>query len=278
MPLFFIISGFCMNKLLCREEISIKEELLKRCKRLVIPYLFYSYIAIIPKLLFNSFMYLPFDKNQLWEIFLGKSPSGTLWYIWNLFVINLFFILLCRLTQCKCIWLLVSLGMYTAYLCNIGCYFSNLLKYPIFFMVGIYLAMYRKYIFNFLKNKGIVAYVLLIFVAIIVFSIEDRTYIGFITAICGSIAMLYFAISITDKRGRLFNLLKTSSDFSYGIYLMSPYVLVAIRVFLYKALGMPYLLCMSLMLILGFAIPYVFIKCIVKKNKVLRLVLIGETA
>ena len=75
MPLFFIISGFCMNKLLCSEEISIKAELIKRCKRLMLPYCFFSYIAIVPKLLFNSFMYLPFDKSQLWEIFLVRVQA-----------------------------------------------------------------------------------------------------------------------------------------------------------------------------------------------------------
>ena len=63
---------------------------------------------------------------------------------------------------------------------------------------------------------------------------------------------------------------------SYGIYLMSLYVQVAIRVFLYKKLGVSYLLCMGLMIILGYLVPYMIIKYIVEKNKYLSRILIGQ--
>ena len=63
MPLFFIISGFCMNPLLSQKAINIKLEIIKRSKRLLIPYFFYSYIAIIPKLIFNSYMYIKFEPK-----------------------------------------------------------------------------------------------------------------------------------------------------------------------------------------------------------------------
>ena len=91
MPLFFIISGFCMTPLLLQKEVNVKSEIIKRSKRLLIPYLFYSYIAIIPKLIFSSYMYIKFEPRIIWETLLGNSTSGTLWYLWNLFVINIFF-------------------------------------------------------------------------------------------------------------------------------------------------------------------------------------------
>lgn len=112
MPLFFIISGFCMAPLLSEKQVSIKAELNKRSKRLLIPYLFYSYIAIIPKLIFNSFMYIEFEPKVIWTTLLGKSTSGTLWYLWNLFMINILFLLISRLTSDRRLWLLISLGFY----------------------------------------------------------------------------------------------------------------------------------------------------------------------
>ncbi len=57
---------------------------------------------------------------------------------------------------------------------------------------------------------------------------------------------------------------------------MSPYVLVTIRVFLYRNLGLSYLICMIAMLMIGFGIPYLFIKYVVRRNKLLSRILLGE--
>lgn len=132
MPLFFIISGFCMAPLLSQKQISIKDELIKRAKRLLIPYLFYSYIAIIPKLIFSSYMYIKFEPRLIWTTLLGKSTSGTLWYIWNLFVINMFFLIISRFIYNKIIWLLISSGLYIINLFVSPFYFDKLMKYSIF--------------------------------------------------------------------------------------------------------------------------------------------------
>ncbi len=98
-----------MKPLLDKEQICIGHEIIKCCKCFLIPYLFYSYISIIPKLVFSSFMYLPFKKSQLWEILLGKSPSGSLWYIWTLSVINISFLLISRIVKSRDVWLIVSI-------------------------------------------------------------------------------------------------------------------------------------------------------------------------
>lgn len=110
MPLFFIISGFCMASLLSEKQIELKYELIKRGKRLLVPYLFYAYIAVIPKLIFNSYMYIKFEPRVIWTTLLGQSTSGTLWYLWNLFMINMFFLIISRFISDKKIWLLISLG------------------------------------------------------------------------------------------------------------------------------------------------------------------------
>lgn len=88
--------------------------------------------------------------------------------------------------------------------------------------------------------------------------------------------MLYLAIRIDEGNSKVKSFLELSSKYSYGIYLMSSYIQVAIRVFLYQKLGLPYLLCMGLMLVLGFLIPYLVIKYIVEKNKYLSRILIGQ--
>lgn len=66
------------------------------------------------------------------------------------------------------------------------------------------------------------------------------------------------------------------SEYSYGIYLMSPFVMVPVRVFLYKRIGTPYWICMVMMLSLGFGVPYLFIKYVIRKVGFLKGILLGE--
>lgn len=276
MPLFFIISGFCMKHLLCKKELDMKYEIKKRAKRLMVPYLFYSYCAIIPKLIFNVFMYNPFEIRELWEIWLGKSPSSTLWYIWNLFVINVLFLIISRITSKKIVWFLISAIMYAGYLIMPNCYFNNLLKYPLFFVIGIFLADYFDQISLRVKNKWHLPIILLLINFFVVLAAPENRFVNLLTSMLGSTAMLCLAINIGSGNSRLKHYLEIASEYSYGIYLMSPYVIVAIRVFLYKQLGFPYMLSMILMLSLGYFIPYVFIKYVVRKNKLMSRILLGQ--
>lgn len=276
MPLFFIISGFCMESLLSCSQINIKDEIVKRSKRLLIPYLFYSYIVIIPKWMFNSYMHNKIELSNIWGILWGNGTSTTLWYLWNLFMINMLFLLISRLTSKKRIWLFISLILYVTYLLFPGFYFYRLLKYPIFYVLGIYTASYFPVIKKWLSNRGAVVLLFMLTNAVIVISIGDDIRAGLLTALLGSISMLYLAIRIDEGNSKVKSFLELASKYSYGIYLMSPYVQVAVRVFLYQKAGMSYLLCMGLMLVLGFLIPYVIIKYIVEKNVYLRRILIGE--
>lgn len=276
MPLFFIISGFCMAPLLSEKQISIKDELIKRAKRLLIPYLFYSYIAIIPKLIFSSYMYIKFEPRLIWTTLLGKSTSGTLWYIWNLFVINMFFLIISRFIYNKIIWLLISSGLYIINLFVSPFYFDKLMKYSIFFVLGIFLSGYFSIIKKWIENKGLLMLIFILINGGIVMFIGNNKSTELLTALIGSIPVLYLAIHIQAQGGYPKKILELASNYSYGVYLMSPYVQVAIRVFVYQKLGAPYLLCMGLMLVFGFLFPYIFIKYFVEKNKYLSGVLIGK--
>ena len=276
MPLFFIISGFCMAPLLSRKKVNIKSEIVKRSKRLLIPYLFYSYIAIIPKLIFSSYMYIKFEPRIIWETLLGNSTSGTLWYLWNLFVINIFFLIISRFSSNRKIWLVISLILYGLHLLFPRFYFNKLLEYPIFYVIGIFVSVYFPMIRNWLSNKRILALLFMFINAVIVITVGNDERVRLLTALFGSISMLYVSIQIEERGGMLKRTLESASSYSYGIYLMSPYLQVAIRVFLYKKLGASYLMCMGLMIILGYLVPYVIIKYIVEKNKYLSRILIGK--
>lgn len=154
--------------------------------------------------------------------------------------------------------------------------FLQIVEISYFYVLGIYTASYFPVIKKQLSNRGAVVLFFMLANAVVVISVGDDIRAGLLTALLGSISMLYLAIRIDEGNSKVKSFLELASKYSYGIYLMSPYVQVAVRVFLYQKAGMPYLLCMGLMLVLGFLIPYVIIKYIVEKNVYLRRILIGE--
>ncbi len=135
MPLFFIISGYCMTHILIQDEVSVKSEVKKRAYRLLVPYFVYSVIAIAPKLILAPLMYREFDASMIWKIFIGNSPSGTLWYIYTLFFVSVFFILLSSVIKLPLIWFIISIAAYVLYIL-VPILHNNFFKYSIFFMGG----------------------------------------------------------------------------------------------------------------------------------------------
>lgn len=200
----------------------------------------------------------------------------SLEFICNLFVINIFFLLISRFSCNRKIWLSASLILYVLHLLVPGFYFNKLLEYPVFYVIGIFVWVYFPMIRKWLRNKGILALLFMLIDAVIVIVIGNDVRVGLLTALLGSISMLYLAIRIDEGNSKVKSFLELSSQYSYGIYLMSPYVQVAIRVFLYQKLGMPYLFCMGLMLVLGFLVPYVMIKYVVERNVYFSRILLGK--
>ena len=274
MPLFFTISGYCMTHILIKEQFSIKTEIIKRAKRLLIPYFSYSIIAILPKLLLAPFMYRSFDLSMLWKIFIGNSPSGTLWYLYCLFFVFLIFILLSRIVRNPTIWLLISVVMY------IGNTYLNLhfkfLQYSIFFVGGIFLFLNWEKISSLFYSKFHLVFTIIFYLIIFILAYHEinNEIIFLATSILGFFATLIIVLQI--KNINIENKLLIISNNSYGIYLLSPFIQVPIRIFLYKNLNFPYIVCMLLMFILGLLIPYIIVSKILRKNKILKFFLLGE--
>lgn len=80
MPLFFFISGF-----LHKSNINSKRFFLNCVKQLLIPFLFFNFLELIPKLFMNNdgiFMIIwNFLKEMATGIFLGDPPVGPSWFI-----------------------------------------------------------------------------------------------------------------------------------------------------------------------------------------------------
>lgn len=114
MPMFFFVTGYFYKD---RETVSISKYLLKKCRTLIIPYLFFACINF----LFN----IPIDgvnlnqlKNVFWISTTNKAiPAGALWFLTALFfadVIYFFIYHLCKsdILLTIVVLLISAFGMY----------------------------------------------------------------------------------------------------------------------------------------------------------------------
>ena len=69
MGLFFFLSGFVSGKSLCRNNVQIGSRIVKKIKRLMVPYLFYSVVTLGLKQCFSQYANNQFDMNEIWKIF-----------------------------------------------------------------------------------------------------------------------------------------------------------------------------------------------------------------
>lgn len=281
MGLFFFLSGFVSAPKFYGGT-DLKEEMQKKVKRLLIPYFFISLITMGIKPLFAVYANNPLDFKYLWYIFLGDSPNGGVWYLWNLFVISMAAgmlgnMLKSRSSKVKSIVLLgVGIFMYVLLKLLPGVIFYNLLRYTVFYGLGVVCHYY----YDWFKTRlsGNMAAILAL-LAVVVFSCP---YISMradylLTGILGTYGVFVLSRTIAaDTESRLFGFLNLAGNYSYDIYMISYFVQVPIRVVCWSILKLPYWMIVALMLLPGFVFSYIIAKYIVRKTGLLRKLVIGD--
>ena len=94
MPLFFIISGMLLKY---KNENDVKKVIISRIKGLLIPYLFFSLLSIIVKIIINGF-----DKNMvIWDLIYSATGIGidALWFLPALFIGEILFVLINKIIK-----------------------------------------------------------------------------------------------------------------------------------------------------------------------------------
>lgn len=288
MPLFFVISGFVMARRFFDERCDFRRELTRKFKRLMIPYLFLSYLSLLPKILWNSYARNPVDVYSVWRVLLGKSPNGSLWYLYTLFIFSL---------MALCLWKLLGAGNeWGKQVCLIGIgvlfYISDLLlgeellelvflnricRYFLFYGLGMLAYRhYEKLKKLFCLCPGCLAFILLV---ILVRPYLSPEYLYLPGALLGIYAILSIAFVLCqkdrDSSGRTTRFLEKCADYSYDIYIISYYIQQGLRVLLYRQIGMPYVIVLIIEFLGGFLGAVLISKYVVRKNAFLRTVIIG---
>ena len=261
LPLFFIISGYCFSY-----KDNYKQYITKKIKRILIPYLIFSLLNILLRILVPSLVNKSDDFVTLLMnvIFNG----GEYWFLYTLFMIFVFYPLLYKVNRNKVIAIILEILLLIASLLNIKVNMfciTPLLKYLFYFNSGVLIKIYKKDIFE--NNKNNVLYTLVTFIILIfVFLLYRKYTFNYLETICATIGIFFsYLLSGFEYFVRTF---KSFGNNSLQIHLCNDYSLVVSRTIICNITYNPFIIVLFNLFVDYIVVQFV-IEYIIKRSKVL---------
>ena len=252
MPVFFFIAGLLSAK---HKDDQSYPYIKKRAKKLLIPYFALSLVGLVLKQVFASEANHAFSLSDSLMIPLGQSPMGGMWYLWSLFVMSLIFILFVRFIDDDWTVLLLGVCCHLIWMQKETYFMHNVMNFIIYFMLGVACKqMYQK--LRNLDHSIILCASLPTYYVAIRYEVPEL-----IKGMIGIVMVLSLSNLIENE------LIEDFGKRSYGIYLMSYFIAIPIRVICYQKLGWNYWLVVGMMFLGGLLIPYELDQ-ILEKNKI----------
>lgn len=276
MGLFFILSGFVIARKFISRDYKITDEIKNKSIRLLIPYFVFSVITLIMKVFTEKYANNPFSLKDSYKILLGINPNGGLWFLWTLFVISVIFILLGKLKHNLIYFAVLSAAAYIINLFVPKIFISGVLRYAVFYAVGIFIYKYYDAFKKYILNPYCSSAMLILFCVTHIFRLKTD-YI--VTCLSASIFIMFLSQSIMkfkDKTKIIYTVFNELGTYSYDIYLLSYFIQVPLRVLFKSIFPIPELLLYFLMFTLGTIIPYLASKFILRKVPIFNLLLFGN--
>jgi len=198
MPLFMYASGFIYHA--TKKPVTYQKFVWKKFKRLVIPYIFVSWLIICIKLLMESNMYVenPVSLTSFYEILYIPAAGYFLWFVYVLFLIFLIipffgtpqkvnFLLLISL-----IWLIIPVETTTLFC------IAPLKKHLFYFVFGCFISQYQNLIHQKIERINILILVVCFIILYLLTQIFSNSLIIFVLQ-CIHLCLALVGIWITLK-------------------------------------------------------------------------------
>ena len=252
MPVFFFIAGLLSAK---HKDDQAYPYIKKRAKKLLIPYFALSLVGLVLKQVFASEANHAFSLSDSLMIPLGQSPMGGMWYLWSLFVMSLIFILFVRFIDDDWTVLLLGVCCHLIWMQKETYFMHNVMNFIVYFMLGVVCKQMYQKLRNLDHSITLCASLPTYYVAIR-YEVPEL-----IKGMIGIVMVLSLSNLIENE------LIEDFGKRSYGIYLMSYFIAIPIRVICYQKLGWNYWLVVGMMFLGGLLIPY-GLDQILEKNKI----------
>lgn len=300
MFLFFYVSGFLFEKGIGKYENDKRRFIANKAKLLIVPYISLSVIGYSLGFITNG-LGLPLlsqsqleFRNILKAFILNINHIDThIWYIYFLFFIFLVNILFPRILMKKIsvIILILTAGLYGV-LSLTGVRINTFLYYMIPFIAGRMAQRENGFDSIVQRNKAEIIILSFVFILSNLLMMYIDSISGISSQVIGQLKIgLFYEIKLVAglsgthiviylagklSKTKIVSKCKTIDNYSYAIYLLhQPYITTICMAVCYKIVGTN-LFCVVICFISCFAAPIVATKYILRKNKFLHALIIGN--
>lgn len=274
MPLFVFISGWLFCLTCINRDNTYRTIMRKKLKRLGIPFVAFSLITIVIKLLLSSYVKRQVDIHEIINTFIlfSSNPLGEMWFIIVIFILMSLYPIYMWLMHnnnlllglCGALFLFIAIPENIAYF-----QLSNVVRFSVYFICGIMCCHYNL-IERFASKWYVVAISLILFTCVNVFELVTTILhpkilyvIGSISGITLSICLCCYLTSINPKTFNSFN------RYTFQIFLLGIFFQIGIRIIYGKTCNLndtliyPSLFAVSV--VTGIYIPVIISKVVEKK-------------
>lgn len=279
MPLMFFLAGFLAQRIFRLKTGEDKLLFTKdRFIRLMIPYFAIGFLYMPVKMVMSRFAAQPFDIRNLWQIFVGENPDGGLWYLYDLFLIQVILAFICTKKNLKFLVPISAAVSALIVVTSLSFYRIDDAVYYLFFVaLGLFVGLNYSDLKQYLSKSMTLITGIIFCVCIVCYLYFGIQLLKFVCGIVG--AVMVFGISdIIQKQngGGIGQCLRYLGTYTMDVYVLHGIVMVAIRIVLWSLLKLNYYVCTGAMLLGGLFIPIIISKLILRKFKILRLLFLGE--
>lgn len=273
MPLFFFLSGFCGVKALEMIEGRQKIDYISsRFKRLMIPYLFVGLWYVPLKIILSSEVNTEVNILALPINFIsGHNPNFQLWTLYALFISSTLICVLSGLGYKSIIIISLASSVVSMFIaCPITIIQQVMFEF-FFYACGV---TYRKTYTEKRVNTAVLIVIFVTFIGASVFrALTGFEHVKIITGITGIVLICELCKFMKLKDN---SILDVVGKYSMDIYIMANLVQVLVRsVCLYK-FHISAITCCVISTVLGIVLPIVVSKCIVRKVRILKGIVLGD--
>lgn len=272
MPLFLFCSGYVYKFVNLKEY---PQFLLKKIRRLIIPYIVTSLIIISIKLLTERFMYVenPVSYESFIRILYQPEAGYFLWFVWSLWLMFIVFpfFSINRYRRLGLYIVVFVLSYIPIHWTEIFC-INQTIHMARYFALGMLVADYKCYILPLKKIHEFVPF-LLFFVA---YLLRGNVLIHELLPYLGVWMVLAISFRISQKDNRINKIVMATSIASYVIYLFHTTFEGFVKGVLYKtplfatSNELVFALIAMIIIVSGVMFPMVLYKYVIKKYRVAR--------
>lgn len=278
MPLLFMLAGFLSHRILIIYTTQDRNKYIKdRFIRLMIPYFVIGLLYMPIKIFLSNFASRPYDISSLWQILVGENPDGGLWYLWVLFVVQVFLSLFVFDKRFKMFLIFTAIASLMVLTYEWSFFrLDDAIYYTFYILLGLFIRIKYERIIDVISFPVVISVFFVLCLCIYITIGLKISVFKFFSGFWGCIFILT-SCCLFARGGQMFTgALRYLAKYSMDIYVLHGIVMVGVRIVMWSLFKINYYICSFSMFMGGLLISILISKYILRKNKLLKMIILGE--